>query len=238
MIYGTGACVHRRSNHNKAECSPAADVALSVLKWDDQAHENDAFILANLSIRGQTTSKGKRGQFTSSIARLAQWDVDLVDELCMIDTADLIEPQSWLARWAATQGWDREDKYSWQAGTAHTMDGDACVHSGYLALHDPEALQRRVWSAHAGVFLPLIEERRTQLLPRVAAHLRFPLQTDSGLIQRMEDLEIGRLGWALRNAAVDRSTRLSIEHLCEARNRLAHLAPLPVRLALHKDLLG
>lgn len=218
--------------------APRKDVTLDVIKWDDWANEGDAHILASSVLRNRTTTPRRRAFIAASVSRLAIWDLDLVKELCDAGDAEIANPRHALKKWAEGRGWDLSSGSNWEQGTLHTVDGAAMTHSAFLALSDPDALDRRIWSAQAGVFLPWIEERRIQLLPRLSGHIRFPLETDTGRVDRLQDLGIGQIAWAIRSSRLDPSTKQTINRLREARNRLAHLQPLSPELALHEDLIG
>jgi len=217
---------------------PRKDVALDVIKWDDWANEGDAFILASSIMRSRTTTPKRRTFIAASVARLANWDFELAEVMCTADESAIASPRTFLSNWAHTLGWVPTTDVGWEHGTLHTVDGVATIHSAFLAISDPDALDRRTWSAQAGIYLPWIEERRIELLPRLNGYIRFPLLTDAGQVDRIQDLGIGQIAWAVRDSRIDPSTKKTIGRLREARNRLAHLQPLPPELALHDDLIG
>ncbi|MBX7259850.1 MAG: hypothetical protein U1F48_10120 [Burkholderiales bacterium] len=218
--------------------APTPDVTLDVMKWDDCADECDAYILATLILRGKTTSPKKRAFVAEVVSRLALWDLELVEAMCGVDEATVAAPQEFLRTWACKRGWDTCAELGWESGAVYGMDGNRVLHSAYLAVRDAEALDRRVWSAQAGIYLPWIEERRVQLLPRLQAFVSLPVELDDGKFERLQDLSIGQLAFVLRGAGIDARTRRTIERLREARNLLAHLQPLSAWLALHEDLIG
>lgn len=221
----------------QTRAAPRSDVTLDVVKWDDWANEGDAFILASSIVRGNQSTPRRRAFVSASVARLAQWDLDMAAAMCGLDDSEIADPKLFLQGWAKKLGWSDLTDPAWEHGTLHTVDGQQTLHSAYLSVRDPEALDKRMWSAHAGLFLPWIEERRIKLLPRLNGHIQFPLQTDAGQVDRVQDLSIGQIAWAIRDSRVDPQTKRTIGRLREARNRLAHLQPLPAELALHQDLI-
>jgi len=216
---------------------PKPDVALEVCRWDDWSSESDAYILAASMLLGRGLTPKRRALTVATVSRLAIWDLDLAGALCDVDAECLVRPNEFLAEWALGRGWTADSRANWEDGSAYRVDGATTPHSAYLAIADTETLDRRVWSAQAGMFLPWIEECRIQLLPKLRGHIRFPVMTDGGQVDRIEDLSIGQLDWALRGTSASIGARQTIGRLRRARNLLAHLQPLPAELALHDDLM-
>lgn len=216
---------------------PKPDVTLEVSRWNDWVNESDAYILAASSLRGRQLSPKHRALSIATVARLAIWDLELAEELSDVATAHLVRPNEFLVEWARKRGWTTESQPCWEDGSMQVVDGIPTLHSARLAVADSEALDRRIWSAQAGLFLPWIEQRRIELLPKLRGLIQFPVITDGGQVDRIEDLSIGQLDWALRGANVSSVTRQTIARLRRARNLLAHLQPLPPELALNDDLM-
>lgn len=221
----------------QARDPPKPDVALDVSRWDDWVDESDAYLLAAATLRGHHAPPKRRALAIATVARLAIWDLELADALCGVSAAQLVRPNEFLLEWAQKRGWTTESRPSWEGGSTQMVDGVPTSHSAILAVTDSDALDRRVWSAQAGLYLPWIEQRRIDLLPKLRGLVQFPLLTADGQVERIEDLSIGQLSWALRDANLSSMTLQTIARLRRARNLLAHLQPLPPELALHEDLM-
>lgn len=216
---------------------PTPDVTLQVSQWDDWVNESDAYILAASMLRTRELAPKRRALTIATVARLAIWDLELAEELSDVATAQLVRPNEFLVEWARKRGWTAESQPCWEDGSMQLVDGIPTPHSARLAVEDNESLDRRIWSAQAGLFLPWIEQRRIELLPKLRGLIQFPVITEGGQVDRIEDLSIGQLDWALRGANVSSITRQAIARLRRARNLLAHLQPLPAELALNDDLM-
>lgn len=216
---------------------PKPDVTLEVSRWDDWVDESDAYVLAAAMLRGRQLPPKRRALTIATVARLAIWDLELAEALTDIAIAQLVRPNEFLIEWAQKRGWGAESQPSWEDGSTQLVDGIPTLHSALLAVADTEVLDRRVWSAQAGLYLPWIEQRRIELLQKLRGLIQFPVITDGGPVDRIEDLSIGQLDWALRGTNASSMTRQTIARLRRARNLLAHLQPLPLELALNDDLM-
>jgi hypothetical protein len=222
----------------QARNPPASEVALAVLRWNDYLSDTDMQIYAVLRLRDRTLHRRKRQIVAACLARMAVWDVEVIDRFCEGDPERVLEPLELLAAWGAEKGWNCLATPSWENGAAHQVDGAEQLHSAYLACHEPRAIGRRLWAAQSSVLLPLIEERRIELLPRVAPYINFPLQTSSGTVTQLEDLEIGQMSWQLHAARAERGLIRIVDRLKTARDSLAHLQPLSREACFHGDLIG
>ena len=113
------------------------------------------------------------------------------------------------------------------------------VHSAMLEISgDERAVRHRLWSAQAAVLLPLVEERRAELVKEHRHRIRLPVKTEDGEISDPLDLSIGQLAWLLDRQGEAMKLRKQLRRLKRVRNALAHMAPVRVEDALHEALVG
>lgn len=221
-----------------AESGVQPEVALAELRWDGYVSEFDMLVYAVMKLRGLSLPPRKRQLLALALARIAVWDSAVIDEFCDAEPERVLEPLQTLSLIGTRRGWESLTQPSWENGALQTIDGMQQIHSAYMAFHDTDFVMRRVWSAQASVLLPIIEEKRTALLPKVRRYVRMPLETYAGTIHRIEDLEVGHMLWRLNAEGAERSLIRTVDRLKRARDALAHLEPLPLELALHPELLS
>lgn len=219
-----------------------SDVSLATLwwwnriaRWDTAAHishidgpRSDERILAD--IRSET------------IVEVARWNLRLAEQLAQDwsgDPAELPDHLNETPREAEQPAETRERCGTrpadslldlWDTGQ---LDG---WHDAYSPAPTRQRLRRLVWAAQARIVLPWIEQRREVLQERTIAKMsrkRFndslqqlfdPPLTDAGLVEigdlyKVINARLGRTEPALRSTAW---------RLRDARNKVAHLDPLPL----------
>jgi len=217
---------------------PTPEVALAVLRWNDFVGEVDMQVYATLRLRNMSMQPRKRLFLATCLARLALWDVTIIDRFCERDPELILDPINLLLEMGTERGWKDLRQPTWENGATHKVDGADQLHSAYLACHDRDSIYRRLWGAQASVLLPIIEESRTALLPRVKRYVSFPIKTNTGTVERLEDLEVGHMLWQLNASGAELSLIRTVTTLKRARDSLAHLKPLPKEMCFHSDLIG
>ncbi len=172
-------------------------------------------------------------------ARVALWDPAVADLLADRPASEVLAPVAALQELAASRGWSAAEEPAWERGTLATVDGQRQVHAALLAARGEErALRTRVWSGQAGVLLPLVEQRRRDVLERVRPLLTLPLDTGYGVISDARDLEVSHLAFLLRGQRVPARLRDLVERLRRIRNLLAHFEPVSPEDALDPEVHG
>lgn len=217
---------------------PAEDVCLARHCWRAASDSIDILLFtASLFADKQFTHLHRRVA-VSLVAHLALWDPAVSERLADEPLDALLAPEPLLREIARERGWSADTPFAWHLGTAETFDGAEQTHSAALALTDPGGeIARRVWSAEVGVLLPYVEEKRRELIARLADVFPMPHRTRFGeQIDDVRDLEIGHIEHKVNAlAAVDADTRSFVRRLREIRNCLSHLEPLPPRLLLDEN---
>jgi hypothetical protein len=216
---------------------PVEDVALSVLRWDDVLGELDVLLYVLAMMSRQVGPPTRTRLLASCIASVARWDLELADRLVNEEPRFALAPGPVLDELGRDRGWNATTEQTWAAGTCGTIDGRLEVHSAIASVRGEDMLiERRLWSSQAGVLLPILEERRQDLLPELRRYLRLPLVGSSGPVHDIQDLELGAIAFHLRGTAASAALKHRVQRLRDIRNRLAHLEALPIELALHQDL--
>ena len=87
--------------------------------------------------------------------------------------------------------------------------------------------------------MPLLEERRAELVNHHRDRFQLPFETDLGIIEHPDDLEFGPLVYYLSvHRTEGRALLPRARKLRDFRNKLAHLEPLSPREATHPTLLN
>ena len=198
----------------------------------------DLFILAMQDLVRRSMPREHKALHAQAVASLAQWDWRLATVLIDARLEDVLKPEPLLERFAAERGWCAETPRLWQDGTADGPAGSPVPHSAVLlASGDVRGVRHRLWSAQAAVLLPLIEERRVELIAAHARGIRFPVTLDGREIGDPLDLSIGQLAWHLDEVGCPAAVRKNVYRLRRMRNALAHMEPVEGSDALHRQLL-
>ena len=111
-----------------------------------------------------------------------------------------------------------------RSGTLASATG--AIHAALAALDEPpRELHRRIWSAQASVLLPIIDERRYEIVRENHGQISTHLNMDGDLTDPF-DLDIGRLKGMVQRPGFSRHISNVVRRLHETRNDLAHLKPL------------
>lgn len=218
------------------DAAPRDDVALCNLTWSDVIGEIDILLYASLGLRHIDLSAAKRSLLALSVARVALWDTEAADRLLEGRLEDMLAPRAILDELARDRGWDGDTPVAWEIGTENKIDGVNQVHSSICLISNTlRVLDYRIWSAQASVILPLIEQRRIELIPKLQRFLRLPIQVDGEAICDPSDLEIGHLAYEIDRSSADPRLKQKLRRLRRIRNYLAHMETLDLGLAWHDD---
>ena len=192
---------------------------------------HDLFVFSLWNAPSSIYYREHRALLAHTIAQVAQWDYFLADRLLSVSLEEALYPMDTLKEYASSLGWTADTPWRWELGT---VDGRNVVHSALLAISsDSRQVRQRVWSAQAGVLLPLIEERRVGLIPRCRRYLKLPVDIQGHWVSDPLDIEIGPLSWHLERTDTPLMIRKQVRQLRTARNMLAHMEPLDPAQVLH-----
>jgi hypothetical protein len=223
-----------------ALAAPRNDARLSIRTWRDTLDPYDMLLFAARMFgeRGDLTSL-ERQLATSVTAALAQWDPRVVEILAREPLPVIMDPLGPLRALADERGWGdlaRAD-CCWPHGTKGCVDGQDRIHSAVLATcNETRELNRRIWAAEVAVLLPVVEERRVEILDEFGPQFVVPFTVQSGRVQRTinhySDLEIGDMASQMNQGLVilDRETQRRVQNLTAMRNMLAHLSLVPLQM--------
>lgn len=213
-----------------AASPPPEDVCQAVFSWSDALDEIDITLFAARSLTGKSLSTLERRLLSSILAELAMWDTETCARLAAQPLTALLAPLPSLRAIATERGWTptAPTESRWELGIEDSFGGRRRAHSAFLALCGDEVeIDRRLWRAQLRVLFPALEELRLALLPRFAGYLRVPVQTPSGTVSEVEDLEIGQIAHQLHSVrGLDHKTRDLVILLKDMRHALAHLEPV------------
>jgi len=223
---------------------PKEDVCLAHHYWRDAVDRLDMLLFTSSIFQEKRMPDLQKRVAISIIANIALWDPAVGERLVHEDLEKILSPVPILQEVARERGWYPEDtnsdSWSWHRGMKDRIDGEEKIHSAVLAFNDVDSeIERRIWSAEIGVVLPFIEERRQEILGRLAGLLKVPFKTRFGeVISDLRDLEIGHIeSQVIHNGvAVNPKIRRLIHRLREIRNCLSHLEPLSPELLLCEEI--
>jgi len=203
--------------------------ALEVRPWIGVLGELDTLIFVDQLLRSRNKPAKHHKLIVRQISALALWDLDLATYLAAQPEAALFNAIEVLQ--AARTQLDKDcslKEARWENGGSDQIDGSEMAHPFVLVdKGDPEReLKRRLWTAQAAELLPLIEIRRRELLRGLGRHLVCPFNLDGYSITSLEELEIGRLAYAVQKYKLKGELRDRAELLAGCRNKLAHLTAL------------
>lgn len=214
---------------------PSNEIALSGFRWIDVLGYVDALLYASINLSKTSHSPTRQYLMASVVARVSLWDIEVADRLLKSRPEDMLAPYAVLDEIGRDRGWISDTEILWEKGTLGSVDGVSRPHSAICMLSGNQAeVDRRVWVGQASVLLPLIEERRLELLAHVRPFLSLPVQTEFGVISDPRDLEIGQLAHQVRRSGAEAKLKAKVERLRLARNKLAHMEPLETAAALHE----
>ncbi len=213
---------------------------VSYREFRDVIDRDDLQVLALQNPYTSNRSRTIRSLFANTVADLAQWDHVLAQRLLDGGPDAALAPRPVLKTYAEERGWTADTPEAWVAGTLDGPRKRPVIHSALLLVKGREAeLNRRLWSAQAAVLMPLLEQRRAELVHRHRDRFHLPFTTDLGVFTNPEDLEFGTLVYYFSvHRAQSRGLLAKVRKLRDFRNKLAHLEPLSPREATHPILLN
>ena len=223
------------------EVSDLAEPSISSREFRDVVDRDDLYMLVLQSRQARRRRRVIRALLANTVAQVAQWDHVLARILLDGGPEAALQPHATLARYAEERGWTAETPELWEAGTLDGPPKRPIVHSALLLVQGRDrALSRRLWAAQAAVLLPLLEERRIELVDRNRHRFsRLPFETDYGVIETPEDMELGALVlYFSRHREGGRGVLGPARRLRTFRNELAHFRPLSFAQATHATLLN
>lgn len=223
------------------DVSDLAEPSISSREFRDVVDRDDLHVLVLQSRQARRRRRVIRALMANTVAQVAQWDHVLAGILLDGGPEAALQPRPTLERYAEERGWTAETPELWEAGTLGGPRKRPVVHSALLLVQGRNrALDRRLWAAQAAVLLPLLEERRMELVDRNRHRLdRLPLETEYGVIETPEDMEFGALVlYFSRHREGSRGVLGPAHRLRKFRNQLAHFRPLSFAQATHATLLN
>ena len=217
----------------------ADEPALTLMDFRSIVKPLDLLVMALHVLEGRTMHPQHRALFAQAVSQLAQWDVVLAERLLAGTVGDVLAPGHILRDFAAERHWHADTPRGWEHGTIDHASEQLVVHSALLEVcGDERPIRSRLWSAQASVLLPLVEQRRVEIIRDQSSKIRTPVSTEWGSITDPLDLSIGQLAWVLPKASTTDALRRRIGRLTKVRNCLAHMEPAAVEDALHANLLS
>ncbi len=223
------------------DVSDLAEPSISGREFRDVVDRDDLHVLVLQSRQARRRRRAIRALMANSVAHVAQWDHVLAGILIDGGPEAALQPRATLRRYAEERGWTAETPELWEAGTLDGPRERPVVHSALLLVKGRDRdLNRRLWAAQAAVLLPLLDERRIELVDRNRHRFTMlPLETDYGLIEAPEDMELGDLVlYFSLHGGNGRSVLGPAHRLKNFRNKLAHFRPLSFSEATHATLLN
>lgn len=209
---------------------PKTDIRLTLHRWDDTIDSTDIHLYASLLMRRSGQSPFKRMLMGMIASRLSAGDPDLCQILCSLDLQEMLDPLPHLIHYAAGKGWDGNTQATLENGTVVLLDGMEKNHPAWLAVQGREQdIAMLVWGAQISCIMPLIEERRQELVDVVRHILKIPdhLPPDQ-TPDSIEEIEIGVIHYQIRHSEtrVPQAVLNLSRTLWNVRNDLAHRKPL------------
>jgi len=218
-----------------------AEPSVSSREFRDVVDRDDLYVLVLQSRQVRRRRRVIRALLANTVAQVAQWDHVLAGVLLDGGPEAALQPQATLAHYAEEHGWTAKTPELWEAGTLDGPQERPVVHSALLLVQGRKReLNRRLWAAQAAVLLPLLEERRIELVDRNRHRFsRLPFETEFGVIETPDDMELGALVLYFSRHREGGQGVLGPAHRLRAfRNKLAHFRPLSFSEATHSSLLN
>ena len=213
---------------------PESELRLTMHPWSGMLDSVDIALYAAQLVRRKGYSPFNRLLMVALAAKLSGGDPILCRILCNFNMQELLEPCSILAEYARSSGWSGTATASRKEGTLIELDGEIREHPAWMAAQGKEKeLGILIWSAQVGVLLPLIEERRQEIVEQVGKYLFVPADLPHyQKVESVNELEIGSIHFQLTNHSnpVPRPIKDVVWRLKELRNHLSHREPVPAAL--------
>ncbi len=157
------------------ETVEVSEPSIRIRDFRNVVDRDDLYVLVLQSRQVRGRRQVIRALLANAVAQIAQWDHVLAATLLRGGLEAALQPQAILRRYAEERGWTAETAESWEAGTLDGPRKRPIVHSALLLAQGREdELKRRLWAAQAAVLMPLLEERRLELVHRHRHRFELP----------------------------------------------------------------
>lgn len=216
---------------------PANDVTLRVARWDGVVGPLDTLLFAATCVPEGRGPWRRRFLLASCAASVGSWDLELCERLAREEDRYIVAPQPVLDEIARERNWTGDTEEAWHRGTCATFEGEQCMHSALaVATGRSDLVDRRLWAAQAAAILPMLEQRRLDLIPDVKRHVQGPLRDKEGNTIDLRDLELGGMAYFLSKSQAPTALKRTMWQLRDIRNCLAHSEALPLEMAFSEAL--
>lgn len=219
---------------------PPENVCLSNFYWKGVVTPFDMLFFVTSLMQTRSTRDMQKRLMIAMVADLALWDPCVAEIFSGSRIEDILNPVPLLQEIAEEREWAKHVQMDserlevnprlWSDGLADIFEGKPRLHSSILTLNDPrKEIDRRIWNAQIRTLLPMVEEKRRELLEKLDGILMVPYETRSGAaITDIYDLEIGHIYHQLATSDLNTDPKLRdlAWQLKEIRNRLSHLEAL------------
>lgn len=210
---------------------PAPETHLRVHVYDGYARPHDCHMYAWVLLGAEEKQAWRTELKMALCAQLAQWDPRLCEKLSDRGIGSILQRVTSVGALPAGQDAHAADDpdEGWARGVLQRRDGEAVLHSGWVARDTvSREFERRVWAAQVQVIFPLIEQVRWQTIKQYGSRFRMPVQVgDNEFVNDPFDLEIAMVRRIVsRLSGVPRGVVRRLDQAYEFRNALAHLEPL------------
>ena len=212
------------------------DIALSVRTWRNITDQLDMSLYLSQLLPDNGIPKLLRRLRIAIVTELAGSDPEVSRMLIQLDLDSLLTPHSHLMEFAQRRGWNESvsKQPQWHEGQFDILEGRLFIHSAVLVAsgNANAEINRRIWRAQVGVLFPYVEEQRIWLLEELQNSLIVPFKTDYGVIDNIEDLEIGHILYQISNSTkqIRQDTYQLLHTLVAVRKEIAHLKTVSSKL--------
>ena len=218
---------------------PGTDLRLKVHQWTGTVESTDIHLLAALLLRNTQMSSFYRNLAAALAAKLSGGDPILCQKLCSLSLPEMMMPQELLSEYAHEMGWHPTMKASEDIGSLIRIDGIQKEHPAFVVLQGrSKEIDPLIWGAQIGVLMPLLEERRQEIIEKLRDDLYLSNhQQDRYAAKDVEDLEIGQISYQVNFGLPRISLKLKdqIARLKTIRDYLAHRRVVPADFLLDED---
>ncbi len=205
------------------------DIVLGAREWNGVISHVDSCCLAHMFLPERREKPELRQLLIQTIASLAMWDCDLHRRFAMCSPETILEPFSVLSAYALERGWGPDSKEDLWDGSCGLYEGKMRRHSAFLLVQDgPQAIERILWRAQVGVFLPYVADCCRDIVESKPMQNRLCAEAN-------EEIEVAELFYILKkDYRTPSNLKEQVEFLRFIRNELAHMKRISYKsLARH-----
>lgn len=219
-----------------SEQLPVTDLRLKIHHWEGSVDSTDIQLYAALLVKRHRINLFSRHLMAALAAKLSGGDPVLCRSLCNCTLSELMTPEPMLKCYALERGWAESTEPSGPDGSLIRTDDCWKVHPALLAIKGRlSELSAMVWSAQVGVLLPLLEERRQEIVANIGDRLHIPQMVPLWqAVKEVSDLEIGAIWYQLHNhqSFIPRNLKQQVNCLKKIRDDLSHRKALSAEFLL------